>query len=87
MAKAKQSSEGLSYYNRDNLNYFSYLDLNPVNFLSAQSRAIDLCCSSWRMNRDSILKVEARWGSTDTSPLLSRKEVTQEIYFSELQGV
>jgi hypothetical protein len=33
------------------------------------------------MNRDSKSKIESRWGATDISPLLSRKEVTQEIIF------
>src|SRR6056300_810533 len=42
---------------------------------------MDLCCSSWRMNRDSKSKIESRWGTTEISPLLSRKEVTQEIIF------
>jgi len=39
------------------------------------------------MNRDSESKTESLWGATDISPLLSRKEVTQEIYISKLQGV
>ena len=48
---------------------------------------MNLGCSSWRMDRDSVPNTESEWDATDISLLLSRKEVTQEIHISKLQGV